>query len=266
MPRSTREWAGHDASMLDAARMRQEWDPEYQNYHGEQPLEWGTNPHLPGNSKYRNVPANLAYNDPKAEALLEKQIGSNIAAMYVSHPKMSQQLKQAASSPHSEKKLGFALSQIITGTRDKMMGKKLLTNDKIWAAQDGVLADTLDRAMSAIFGDNVDMNYRESVANEAVKFLQMYDEAGEKAKDQNPQDKTRGVNRAQGDQSAVGLLSAASGGFMGSGESAAPQHMYSEVVPENTARAKAEARALARKQQEQSSGGALGNLFGSLGG
>jgi hypothetical protein len=111
----------------------------------------------------------------------EVQMASLMAEYMLGHPKMAGAYEKAAGNPAG---LGLLAAQTILGVRDKLIEKDLLTNDEIWAADDGVLPRTVDYIKGVIGSMGYDVTDEDSQAiyQSAIQTLSKFDEAGEASK------------------------------------------------------------------------------------
>lgn len=111
----------------------------------------------------------------------ERDIASSMATLLLRNPKMQTSLKRMDSGESRvNNNAGLAAAQVVLGVRDKMMQHKLLSNDKIWVAQGGVLDNVLDE-VGATLGGSFD---HDSAKAFALDVLQKFDEAGKQSKAQ----------------------------------------------------------------------------------
>lgn len=118
----------------------------------------------------------------KDEASLDADIASTMGEMMLDHPKMGEQLQQALAQKNPEGALGMIAARTTLGVRDKMLEKGLVSNDKIWAANNGVLYDmvtNLTERVASEFGAEVDPS---AIAKAAVLVMQEYDKSSEQSK------------------------------------------------------------------------------------
>jgi hypothetical protein len=117
----------------------------------------------------------------------ESRLANGMVGMMLESPKLVQQIGTLAADP---KKLGFLVSQVLLGARDKMLKDDLLTDDNIWAEPEGVLETTMAQFSEVIeqqTGRPLDEETYAATLNSALDKLQMFDEAGAQSKAQPQQ-------------------------------------------------------------------------------
>lgn len=113
---------------------------------------------------------------------MDRDLAEEMAKMLMNNPKMAKSYDQIRLAKNPAGPLAFLLAQSILGVRDKMISKGLLTNDKIWAAENGVI----DNLIHAEDGSPWERHGIEVNPFELKKYtfdvLSKFDEAGEQSK------------------------------------------------------------------------------------
>jgi hypothetical protein len=78
----------------------------------------------------------------------EAKIGTSIASMMLGGPDNQQMYVQALQSKNPGAMLGYMAARATISAREKMRAKGALTDDTIWAAEDGVLDNALGEVFS----------------------------------------------------------------------------------------------------------------------
>ena len=112
--------------------------------------------------------------EPKlSEAELDRNIASRMLKMALNSPKAIEALDKIQGSPEEMQHLPIFLTQMITGAREKILASGMPLNDKIWAANDGVLNELLD-----------DLGYegeeKDQLIENTLDVMEQYDKAGTK--------------------------------------------------------------------------------------
>lgn len=105
--------------------------------------------------------------DTEDTSALEADVASSMAAYALENPKMDEFYKQIANDKSSAVSAGMLASQMLLKVRDKLTEAGMVRNNKIWAAQGGVLDSIVSKVAEGVdkYANNMDPSTSELSEN-----------------------------------------------------------------------------------------------------
>lgn len=124
--------------------------------------------------------------DTEDTSALEADVASSMAAYALENPKMDEFYKQIANDKSSAVSAGMLASQMLLKVRDKLTEAGMVRNNKIWAAQGGVLDSIVSKVAEGVdkYANNMDPEYIGAIREHAIDQLALYDQSSRKVENQ----------------------------------------------------------------------------------